>query len=641
MRFVRRQRSGLIAVSAAALVVALLGVPSILPAADFGVKLPTVKRIEIVGNRAFDSATLKKRMRTKEARFYRIFRQPVYRRDILRRDVEAIVSFYRVNGFFEAKVTVEPIRTDEKSQSVSIRLVVSEGPQVTVRSLHFSAQNLVPEKDMRRGLKLVEGAPYNPNLIETDRYFLLSKFFEPGYLGAKIACDAHSDSTSATIDWAIAPGDPVRIRATRVSGIRTVKEDFVRRELTFRSGETFGTKKVLESTQNLYDTGYFNSVEIEPDSINAAARVVDLDVRVRERKMGYVETGIGVDNVYGNSITGEWGQRNIFGTGKVFSLKSSYAFQLFPNNEFSLSKIDFRTKYMRHEGDLTFPHIVGTWNSFALGAFYERDATVEPIIIKDLGFTARISRRFSRQTSLLFGYSLERIQRLSDPTEPTWSRTRALNTTFSRDTRDFYFNPQRGTYVTAEGRYAGGPLGGDENYYSFTGSVRRYMRLGLGSVFAYRVQGGYAEAFGASLATGIPVESRFFAGGGNSVRGYKENALGPLGPSGDAEGGRIVLLTNAEIRFPIPLISRFNFGAALFIDGGGVWNRADEIRAEDFRWAALESDMTRQDYMYGAGFGLRYYTPVGPLRFDIGFPLKKTTDMDYNYRVHISLGQIF
>jgi len=641
MRFNAGIRAVLAAWCAALCLTVTAGVFSRALAADFGVKLPIVKRIDILGNRSFDDATLKKRMRTKEARFYRLFRQPRYRRDFLRRDVEALVSFYRMNGFFETKVTVESAETDVKSNSVRIRLMVSEGPQTVVRSLSFAGQTLVPELQMRKDLRLTEGAPYNPNLRETDRYTLLSKFFENGYLGARIVCDARTDSTNVDIGWTVTPGDPVNVRDVGISGTRTVRDDLVRRELTFKRGERFRTKKVLESTQNLYDTGYFNSVEIEPDSIDLAARQVDLGVKVRERKMGYLEGGIGAGNVYGNRVFGEWGQRNIFGRGQVFSLKSSYAFQLFPNNEFSFSKIDFRSKYMRHEGELRFPHILGTWNTFSIGAFYERDATVEPVIIKDLGFSTRLSRRFSRQTSLVFAYSLERIQRLEIEEEKSHSRRRALDAAFSRDTRDVYFNPQRGTYITGEGRFTGGFLGGEDSYYSLIGSFRRYMQVGGGTVFAYRLRGGYADAFGDSRETGLPIESRFFAGGGNSVRGFKENSIGPLGPSLEPRGGNVVFLTNAELRLPIPYLSRHHFGAAFFIDGGTVWNSVDEIHLKDFRITADEKDVTREDYMYGVGFGLRYYTPVGPLRLDIGFPVKKTADMDYDYRIHISLGQIF
>jgi outer membrane protein insertion porin family len=625
----------------AAFVVAFPGGRSGAAAADFGVELPTVKSIEILGNVSFDDAVLMKRMRTKEARFYRIFRQPKYRRDFLRRDVVALESFYRVNGFFEARATIESVVPDAKARSVKIRIFITEGPRSVVRALRFAGQDLVPETALVKGLKLVPGAPYNPNLLDADRYALLSKFFDKGYLGAKVTQAVRVDSTDIDIDWTIAVGDPVRIRDTRVSGAKTVREDLVRREIVLERGEIFKEKNVVESTQNLYDTGYFNSVEIVPDSVDLARREADLLVKVRERKMGYVETGVGVGNVYGNRVFGEYGQRNVFGTGNVFSLKSSYAFQLFPNNEFSAKDIDFRSKYIRQEGEVGFPHVLGTWNTFSLGAFYERDAMIEPIIIMDLGLAARIARRFSRQTSLLFGYSIERIQRLEIEEEKSRSRQRALFTTFARDTRDFYFNPQRGTYVTGEGRFTGGILGGDDNYYSLVGSVRRYALLGKGSVFAWRVHAGYAEAFGASSETGIPIESRFFAGGGNSVRGYRENSLGPLGSNGEPRGGRVTLLTNAELRFPIPVLARYNFGAAVFLDGGTAWNSFEEISLSDFRITADRADVTRRDYMYGAGFGFRYYTPVGPLRFDIGFPLKKTDDIDFDYRIHISLGQIF
>jgi outer membrane protein insertion porin family len=641
MRLRRFARDARLACLAAACAAAAAVPFSAAVADDFGLKLPTVRRIEILGNRSFDDATLKKRMRTKESRFYRIFRQPKYRRDFLRRDVEAIESFYRTNGFFKAKVRIESVEEIKGANAVKIRLVVDEGPQTRVDELRFSPQTVVRRSYLRRNLKLVENAPYNPNLLQTDQYTLLSKFYERGYLGAKATYQTNVDSTEADIDWTLTPGEPIYVGSSRILGNRKVRSGLIRRELTFKPGELCTTKRMIESTQNLYDTGYFTSVEIDPDSIDLAGQRVDLAVKVRERKMGYIDAGVGVGNVYGNRLFGEWGQRNVLGTGTVFTLKSSYAFQLFPDNNYSLSNIDFRSKYLRHDGELRFPHVLGTWNTLSIGAFYERDATVEPAIIKDLGFSSRVSRRFSRETSLLVGYSLERIQRLEVAQEQSRSRRRAIDESFSRDTRDVYFNPHRGTYVTVDGRFTGGFLGGDDNYYSLVTTFRQYARAGGGSVFAYRLLGGYAEAFGESRATGLPIESRFFAGGGNSVRGFKENAIGPLGPGLDPQGGRITVLTNAELRVPIPYLSRFNFGAAFFADGGGVWNSAKEIRLRDFRVTAPRDEVGITDYMYGAGFGLRYYTPVGPLRLDFGFPLKKTANIHYDYLVHISLGQIF
>ena len=102
-----------------------------------------------------------------------------------------------------------------------------------------------------------------------------------------------------------------------------------------------------------------------------------------------------------------------------------------------------------------------------------------------------------------------------------------------------------------------------------------------------------------------------------------------------------MLLTNLEIRFPLPYIARYNFGAVAFLDGGNVWRSVREINLDHFELYSDRDETSVRDYRYSVGCGLRFYTPVGPLRFDVGFPLKKTADMDYDNWFHISLGQIF
>lgn len=615
--------------------------PSHGAASEIEAELPTVKKIEILGNRNFDDGLLKKRMRTKKPRFYHIIRKPRFRKDFLRRDVEAIKSFYRVNGFFEAAVWVEFVERNEQNNSVHIRIMVSEGPQTVVRSLRFSGQEIIPGRLLPRGLKLSEGAPYNPNLLDVDKYTLFSKFFEMGYLGAKIAHDVRIDSILVDISWDIDLGEPFRIDSIGLSGNRTVTDGLIERELTIESGEYFKLKDVLESKQNLYDTGYFNSVEIEPVDLHIEEGGVDLSLQVRERKMGYIETGLGVGNVHGNRLFLEWGQRNLLGRGYALKLKTEYAFSLFPENEYDLSEMEFGERFMRHEGELRFPHIFSTWNTFAIGAFYEQDATVYPLVVKTTSATASLFRRITRQTSILFMYALEQVRREEIVDERERSKRRSLDLAYTRDTRDFYFNPRRGMYINAKSGFSGGFLGGEDHFYSFVASYQAYRSLAGGAVFAYRVRGGYTEAFGDSEDHGVPFESRFFSGGGNSVRGYRENSLGPQGKEEEPLGGRVLLLTNVELRFPLPYLARYNFGGALFIDGGNVWSSLEEIEPGQFDLFSDKEETTFRDYRYSAGVGVRYNTPIGPIRLDMGFPLKITEDIDRDYLIHISLGQIF
>lgn len=610
-------------------------------AGDFGIKLPTVSEIEILGNRSIDDGTLKKRMRTKEARFYHILKKPKFRQDFLRRDVETLKSFYHKNGFFDVKVTVEEVARDEKANKVRIRIMINEGPQTVVRSLDFSGQEMVEEKELRKGLHLTERKPYNPNLLEVDLYTLFSKFFERGYLGANVYYDVNIDSTEVDLSWNISPEEPVRIDSLTIAGNEKVKSRLIERELIFERGQFFDLKRVVESKQNLYDTGYFSSVEIEPTDLDMDSRKVDLGIQVRERSMGYIEGGVGVGNVHGNRVFAEWGQRNLLGRGYGLNLKTSYAFWLFEKNEYDLSKLDFRTKYFRNEGVIWFPHILSTWNTFSFRLFHERDATVEPIVVKAWNLSASVSRRFTRRISLVGSYALEHVRRFEYDVEYSQSEKRYIELLFTRDTRDFYFNPMQGHYFSAQGRLSGGILGGEEDFYSFVVAFRRYIKIGKKTVFAYRLRGGYAEAYGQSIETGVPIENRFFAGGTNSVRGYKENALGPVNRVGDPLGGNIQLLTNVELRFPIPYLSKYNFGAVIFLDGANVWESLNGVRAEHFKFVSNVNETSVLDYRYGVGFGLRYNTPVGPIRLDVGYPLKITDDIDYDYLIHLSLGQIF
>ncbi|MBD3178295.1 MAG: BamA/TamA family outer membrane protein, partial [Candidatus Latescibacteria bacterium] len=500
-------------------------------AADFEDELPVVDEIVILGNRTFNDRILKNKMRTREAHFYTIFNKPRFRSDFLRRDLETIKSFYRKNGFFSTEIVDSDVERDEENHTVSIRIVIKEGGRSRVDSLSIEGNELFTEGKVRKVLKLSEGKPYNPNLIEDDQYAIFNLFFEEGYLGTRVSYDVNIDSLDVNISWSVQQGRKARIRDIKLSGNSDTRPELVFRELKFQSGQYFDLEKIRVSKQNLYNTGCFSSVDIEPKNLDLDAGKVDLLIKVRERKTGYVETGIGVGNVHASHLFTELGQRNLLDRGYQLNVKSSYSFSVFSNNEYDFNKMDFESKYLRHEGEIRFPHILSTWNTLALGSYYEYNATIEPAVVEAVSYFTSISRTFSRNTSLFFNYVFEHIDRERVDEAPPKSRRRSIELIFRRDTRNNYFNPRKGNYIRMESAYSGGFLGGDDNYYSLVSSYRSYCSLLPDLILAYRVRGGYAQPFSESRGPGLPVERRFFLGGGNSVRGYEQNSLGPLNSS--------------------------------------------------------------------------------------------------------------
>jgi outer membrane protein insertion porin family len=200
-----------------------------------------------------------------------------------------------------------------------------------------------------------------------------------------------------------------------------------------------------------------------------------------------------------------------------------------------------------------------------------------------------------------------------------------MSSAIRHDTRNFILDPQRGGFREFRALIAGGILGGDNDFYTLNASWQKYWPSWKSSIFAGRVMLGYADSYGRSEE--VPVENRFFTGGGNSVRGYDENSIGPKelvedAVTGQSEltvvGGRVFMLTNIEMRFPLPWLSRWNFSGAIFADGGNVWEDPQSVKFSNFQLFKNQDDVTLEDYRYGVGLGIRYNTPL-----------------------HFSLGQIF
>lgn len=604
-----------------------------------------VNRIEFEGNVAISSSRLKQQMRTREPSFFAIFRKPRLNPKVLERDVAHLEGYYHSIGYFEARVTLDRIVYSQDGRFADIFIAVQEGSPTTIRSVVFSENSLFDHKELRKGMLLKEGDAFNSSLLDTDIYTIKAKYFDRGYLGVAVVDSVRIDEKSVDLSFRIEPGTQISVRRIDIMGNTAVADGVIRKEFTFKPGEVCRLSKLIETQRNLFETGLFSVVDLEPVNLDPLERTVDITVRVRERKPAYVEVGFGVGNILGSRVLGEFGTRNLFGTGRTFRLKAEYAYDLFEGDNVDFGKLQLKNTYYRYDAELHQRRVFGTKQLVSLATFYEKDATVEEIEVKTLGASISTTRRFSRATDLILGLSSERIRRQVFAVPEETSTSRIASAAISHDLRDFILNPRTGSYRLLRVEGAGGILGGDNHFYTISASWQRYYRLSSRTVLAWRVRTGYADAFGDSRETGVPIENRFFAGGGNSVRGYEENSLGPravtdVDPEPVPVGGRVLMLTNVELRYPIPLLSRINISGALFVDGGNVWTALKSVKPRNFR-LYTEDEIEQQDYRYSVGLGLRYNTPVGPIRVDFGIGVKDDDIADENGRFHINLGQIF
>jgi len=332
-----------------------------------------------------------------------------------------------------------------------------------------------------------------------------------------------------------------------------------------------------------------------------------------------------------------------------------------------------------YESELLYRHPRLWGTRFPLGAsgFFRKETLgLSGVVLERGGLLANTDLFTGRFSSLELEAAVERVLKLPYDDEVAdeeifanpRATTRSLSMVLTRDDRDNLFNPTRGSLRQVFVQSAGGVLGGDNAFNKALASWTRLVRGPASTTLGVRAQAGWAEAFAGSRDTGVPLEDRFFAGGSNSVRGYRENSLGPRVTAADrlavadarflanrpTSGGNALLLINAELRFPLPLLSRIGFSGAIFADGGNVWESWKRVSWDRLRLTSdfddLRNPTTILDFRTSVGFSIHYNTPVGPLRVDYGLPLKRArltesstglVEDDPHHIWHFSLGHAF
>ncbi|MEZ4387521.1 MAG: BamA/TamA family outer membrane protein [Candidatus Krumholzibacteriia bacterium] len=679
----RSLRSGILLILATSGLLATIAAAD--PELDYGLAAHRLARVEISGNTLPDGE-LKKVLRLDEPDWRRPLAIARYQPELVDTQLQQLRNFYHRQGFHAATVTLDSVVTEADDGDV-LYISVAEGPRTLIKLVVFTGEEPLRERDLRKVLTLREGdpSPADRNGFGEDIYGMRRLYWTRGYLQVEIQPELVIEPDGAVVTYVITPGPTYHVSRVTIVGSSATRRDLIAREVRLQPGDLFAWNEVDLTRQQLLGTALFRDVSLRAVAWDTLAHQAALEVRVSDRKPAYYELGVGLGSRERIRAMAAWGHNNLWGSGRRVSLRLRGYWNV---EEIIGDARSFAEGDLNYRADVLYsnPHLLGRDYPLDINVFGKRETRGESALIQnslgflvgtqvrdDLRWTNRLDFRLRVVDPEVHPLAPDSLQSEFEAAGVTLSQTRSLIHSLFSESRDNVFNPRRGHYFTSQLEVAGGLMGGDNSFLKWSGSLQVYRPV-LGGVLAGRVRVGAVRPYGGSRergSDGVPYDDRYFAGGAYSVRGYRDNGLGPqitdagevdqIGwgsdaplPDDPARGGNYQLITNLEWRFPLPLLNRWNFSSVLFLDGGNVWENVDDIRLKAFRWRSVpgEGDDPAStkiwDYRYSVGTGLRFDTPFGPFRLDVGFPLKRAryqslarTVEDDRWRAHFSLGHVF
>jgi outer membrane protein insertion porin family len=558
---------------------------------DEGPKIK-IKKIIIEGNHRLSSSKIKKVMETKEWWIFSFLSSSGYfKKAQMNTDVEKIKNLYFDNGYIKAAVAEPEISVDREKKTMTITVRVSEGDQYRVSAVDFTGNKTYDDATIKKLITIKPESVFDKSALEKDIQAISGLYSDNGYALVSVTPDLVPDENNRTvlITLNISEGEKYRIGRIEVSGNTKTRDKVIRREIRFDEGDIFSSSKLKRTYERLNNLNYFETIDIVPKP-KYEEKVVDLDVRVKERPTGFLSIGGGYSSVDKFIATVDLTQGNLFGKGQYLKLKGELG------GTSSLYEISFRDPWFLDKPIALSTGIYKTtreyieYNKKAFGLFVG--------LGKDLSeyWKGDISYNFERATISDITVGASPIIFDQEGTKSTSS----ITPTITRDTRDNYLDPSRGSRNSLSVSYAG--LGGDNAFFKGAVDSGWYFPLGP-TTFMVRGRFGYAKGL---FNKTLPLYERFYVGGIYTVRGLGFGDAGPKDPAtGDPIGGTTQLIFNTEYIFPI--ISEMRLKGVVFFDAGNSY--------EDF---------SNFGYLrYTTGAGVRWISPIGPIRIEWGYNLAK------------------
>ena len=554
-----------------------------------------IQKIVFKGNKKIKASELKKVMTTKRRNILSIITKTgTLDEDVLKNDLQLLTAYYFDHGFLEAKLS-EPKIDLSNPKKIRIEIGIVEGPQYHLGNIDFKGDFLTTKEALFKVLKMKRGDTYSNTAIRREVNAIMAKFADQGYAYVEVNPETSVDNKNLLVHltFEIEKKKSVYYEKIQVVGNTKTRDKVIRRELRVTEGELYNATDMNYSRDRLKRTGYFKEVDFTT-SRGSTEEKINLDIKVEESPTGAISFGVGystIESVVGSASISD---RNLFGLGYSGMLKFS---------------LGFETQSARLS--LTDPYFLGYPYSAGFDLYHERVEIFTTYSYKITGGDIRFGKELTDNIRIDAMYKLENVDVYNVASDASIFiaeqqgklTTSAISLIPSIDTRDDFFNPRRGGKHSLLIQDAGGFLGGDNYFVKVLGQSSWFFPLPLRTTLNIRGQVGIITPYGGKV---LPLYEKFFVGGINTVRGFEYGMAGPVDkPTGDPLGSKKMVAFNVEWIFP--LSREIGLQGALFFDVGKGFDKFSDITPLRF----------------GAGPGIRWFSPFGPIHIDLGFNLNR------------------
>jgi outer membrane protein insertion porin family len=589
-----------------------------------------VKRITFAGNKKLKDSVLKDVMQTEEGGFLSFLTSSgTFREEVFQRDVAMLQGAYYDRGFVHVRIGQPQISMSADKRFIYINVPVTEGEQYSIGKVDVSGDLIEEKAELRKKLKVEPGELFNRSKLQQDIMALTEVYYDAGYAYANVSPQTSIDPEKRIVDlsFEVQKGEKIYIERIEITGNHKTRDKVIRRELRVFEGELFSGSGLRASRQRVTALGFFENVDVTYKKGSRDDTLV-VAVDVKEKPTGTFQVGLGFSSFESFLFTAQVSQNNIFGWGQTASLAAQISglrtllqMQYYDPYFFDSNWI-FSFNFFRQELDY-FGFIRESTGGDITWGYH-----LTPDLMVHLGYAPE----YVNVTPSGGSADLLLARRFRD------GFSSALRLTANYDRRDNRLFPTSGHYESFTVEHSPEWLGADFKYTRYSANARYYQPIVAGLVLKAQGTVGYIKGMGED----IPISELFYLGGINSVRGYQMRSLSPeLMVGGEADptaslrtftvGGNKQAYFNFELEFPI--FDKVGIRGVLFYDMGNVFAQGEQFFKPNGESLPL-------GMRHAAGFGFRWFSPIGPLRFEWGIPLNRRPQ-DEDIQFEFTIGNFF